>query len=134
MSNILDGAGLAGAAAGAAGTLKMVAMLRKTTGKTTHAVLQGLSRQERKRLTDEIIQASEGGINHKALRGLLPLQKSRSRLDNSAINAGIRRQLMEAAGAALNVLGSASSGLISQAVASDNEDFIVGLVNSYQVE
>lgn len=134
VSNILDGVGLAGAAIGTAGTLKMVMMLRNTTGKSMRSVLQGLSRQERKKLTEEIIRTSDGGINHAALRKLLPLQKSKTRFDTSAINDGIRRQLMDAAGAALNVVGSASSGLLSQAVASDNEDFIVGLVNSYEVQ
>jgi hypothetical protein len=137
-SAVMDAIGLAGVAISAGGTIKVILMLKRSTGKSMLTVLKGLSRQERKALTKELLGSNNQNINNVAMKEFMSVKKLAAmprRVDNTAINAGIRRQLFEAVGATLNVVGSATSGLIAQATsgpATRVGDLLFGTVNAYE--
>jgi hypothetical protein len=136
VSAIMDGIGLVGAAVSATGMLKTVMILKKTSGKATIDILRGMSRQERRRLTEELLESNNPGLSRSKIKDLTNL-KTKSfpkRYSTRAINVGVREQLLNAVGAMGNVVGSATSGLINQAttISDGNDDYLVGVVNSYQ--
>jgi hypothetical protein len=137
VSNIMDGLGLAGAAIGGAGMMKTVLVLKKTSGKSMLTILKGLSRQERKRLTEELLQSTNQSLSRGKIKDLVALKVKGfpKRFATKAINVGIREQLLNAVGAVGGFAGSATSGLVSQAPwGSSDENYLVGLVNAYEVE
>jgi hypothetical protein len=78
-------------------------------------VLKGLSRQERKALTKELVGSNNLNISNTAMKEFLKVRRTATmprRVDNTAINAGIRRQLFDAVGSTRNVIGSSTGGLI----------------------
>jgi hypothetical protein len=137
-SAVMDAIGLAGAAITAGGTLKVVLTLRRTTGKSMLQILKGLSRQERKALTKELVGSNNQNIRNQAMQDFMKAKRLAAmprRVDNHAINAGVRLQLLEAVGATLNVVGSTTSGLIAQAVSGGGSDeLLFGTVNAYETE
>lgn len=66
----LDTVSVLGATAAAGATLKMTLQLSKS-GTPVKEVLKGLSRQQRKSLTADIIRAQNPGISNKALKALV---------------------------------------------------------------
>jgi hypothetical protein len=52
-------------------TVRMALGLRQSTGKTMLSVLQGLSRQERARIAEEVIRMENPGISNGALKTML---------------------------------------------------------------
>ncbi|MDD9942008.1 MAG: hypothetical protein OXU20_13265 [Myxococcales bacterium] len=78
------------------------------------AVLKGLSRQERKRLTEELIHAHNPGISHSALKAMVRAGAFPKRYTSLQISEGVRNQLADALGAALSFTGSGTGGLLSR--------------------
>jgi len=101
-------------------------------------VLKGLSRQERKALTNELLSSSNPNVSSAAMKKFLKVKKLAAMprsVDNGAINAGVRRQLYDAVGATLNMIGSSTSGLVAQAASSDGSDeLLFGTVNAYETQ
>ena len=112
MSTALDVISLAGAAAAGAATIRMVHTLRRTTGKSTRDVLNGLSRQERKRLTDEVNRLNHPGTSAARLRELTRSGALPKRYGNAQLSHSIQLQLKDAIGATLSFAGSALTGTI----------------------
>lgn len=108
----LDIISLAGAAAAGATTIRMVHTLRSTTGKSTRDVLSGLSRPERKRLTDEVNRLNHPGASAARLRELTRSGALPKRYSNAQLSHSIQLQLKDAIGATLSFAGSALTGTI----------------------
>lgn len=110
-STALDVISVGGAAGSIGATLKTVLSLRKA-GTPLKQALSGLSRQQRKRLTEEIIRANSPGISNKVMKALVAAGKYPKRFTNFEINNSLRLQLKDAIGAALSFSGSATGGII----------------------
>ncbi len=111
-SVVLDVVSLAGAVTAGAMTVKMALSLRASTGQSMKAVLKGLSRQERKRLAEELVRSQNPGISNKQLKLLVSKGIYPKRLAQGQVAEAIRRQLLDAAGAAMSFSGSALSGVV----------------------
>jgi hypothetical protein len=110
----MDGISLVGAGVGAFATVRMVYALRATTGKTMAEVLKGLSRQERKKLAEELIRRENPSISNSALKALVAAGKYPKRFSMQSVSQAVRNQLKDALNAALGISGSAMSGLIRE--------------------
>jgi hypothetical protein len=109
-------------------------LLKNATGKSFINILQGLSRQERKRLTEEILRSTNPGLSNTKMKLMQLAKAAPKRFTPKAISDGLRKQLMDVIGAMGNVSGSAISGTINQAMSVASDDFIVGLVSAYETE
>ncbi len=109
----LDAASLLGAGNSAMSTIRFVSMLKKATGKNTQQVLKGLNRQERVKLTKELLsinhpQMSRRMIKLKQIAGEMP-----KRYTSAHIKRGTFMQMLDALGGASSVAGSIRSGIIA---------------------
>lgn len=135
LSTASDIIGLAGVAATGASTLRAIQLMKRATGKPLVDIIKGLSRQERKRLTEEILRSQNPGLSNTKLKLMQLAKQAPKRYAGGAISAGIRQQLLEVVGAMGNVAGSATGGVISQTVSGGtNEDYIVGLARAYETQ
>jgi len=107
----LDVISVAGGVASVGATLRAVLTLRKA-GTSTKEVLAGLNRQQRKRLTEEIIRANNPGINNKVLEALVAAGKYPKRYSNFEISTSVSLQLKDAIATTLSFGGSAISGVV----------------------
>lgn len=107
----LDVVSVAGGVASAGATLKMVLQLQKA-GTPISAVLKGLSRQQRKQLTEEIIRGQNPGISNKALKALVAAGMYPKRFGKWELSSTVRMQLKDAVGATLSFIGSATGGVV----------------------
>lgn len=110
-STALDVISVAGGLASAGATLKMALQLQKS-GTPMKEVLKGLSRHQRKRLTQEIIRTNNPGISNKVLKSLVAAGKYPKRFGKFDLSNTVRLQLKDAIGATLSFGGSATSGII----------------------
>jgi hypothetical protein len=109
----LDAASLLGAGNAAMSTIRFVSMLKKATGKNTQQVLKGLNRQERVKLTRELLsinhpQMSRRMIKLKQMAGEMP-----KRYTSAQVKRGTLMQMLDALGGASSVAGSVRSGIIA---------------------
>ena len=106
----LDAASLLGAGNAAMSTVRFVSMLKKTTGRNTHQVLKGLNRQERSKLTRELLSINHPEISRKMIR----LRQAAGELPKCYTSAEIKRgsvvQMVDALGAISSIAGSVRSG------------------------
>lgn len=123
-SKALDLISLLGAATAVSATVRLALLARRTTGKTMTEVLKGLSRHERKRLTEEIIRMENPGISNKLLKQMVRAGTYPVRFTEMQISNAVRLQLKDALGAAFSFSGSVSSGVA--------RDFVVGLAKSFE--
>jgi hypothetical protein len=130
----MDVVGLAGALGSAASITKAVYILKGSTGKSMVDIIKGLSRQERKRLTEEILRSTNPGLSNTKMKMMRLAKPALKRFTPKAVSDGIRKQLMDAVGAMGNVGGSALSGTINQAFSGPDGDYIVGLVSAYELD
>ncbi len=126
----LDAVSIAGGIASAGATLKTILQLRRT-GTSFKEALKGLSRQERKRLTEDIIRANNPGISNRILKSLVASGKYPKRFKSIEISNSLRLQLKEAVGASLSFAGSATGGIIRSP--ERVPDFIIGIVEEFDV-
>lgn len=106
----LDAASLLGAGNTAMSTIRFVSMLKKATGKNTYQVLKGLNRQERVKLTRELLS-----INHPEMtRKMIKLKQIAGQIPKRYTSAEVRRgtvmQMLDAVGAVSSTAGSIRSG------------------------
>ncbi|WP_409524102.1 hypothetical protein [Nitrincola sp. MINF-07-Sa-05] len=107
----LDTISLAGAGAAGLVTIKGLKML-KSNGIPTRKALEGLNRQERRRLSREIARANAPGISNGALKMMERTGQIERRYSNAAIRRTTLLQIKDAAGAGLSFTGSAVGGNI----------------------
>ncbi|MBS7841392.1 NAD synthetase [Pseudomonas fluorescens] len=108
----LDAASLLGAGSSAMSTMRFVSTLKKATGRNTHQILKGLNRQERLRLTSELLS-----INHPEMtRKMIKLKQLAGEIPKRHTSADVRRatllQMFDALSAVTSIAGSAGSGNI----------------------
>lgn len=123
MSTALDGLSLVGAGSTTVVTVKTVMTIQKTTGRNLTDILRGMSRQERAKLTDEVLRLKNPRhpreiIRLKQLAGTLP-----KRYSNTQLRQDILTQIADQIGAALAVAGSSVSGNLNHIVIAIYEEF-----------
>ncbi|TWC15843.1 MULTISPECIES: NAD synthetase [unclassified Pseudomonas] len=106
----LDAASLVGVGASSLTTLKLVRLNKATTGKSVREVLRGLNRQERAKLTKELLSINDPRLTSKLLKlkqlsGELPKRFTSTQLKHATVT-----QIRDALGAAIGLTGSAISG------------------------
>lgn len=126
----LDAISIAGAAAAAGATLKLTLQLSKS-GTPVKEVLKGLSRQQRKSLTEDIIRAQNPGISNKALKALVAAGTYPKRFGKVELSSSVRNQLIDAVGAAFSFSGSAASGTIRKP--SNIGDLAIAVFEEFEV-
>jgi hypothetical protein len=135
-SDALDVLALAGVAISGAASLQMVRVAQRTTGKSLVAVLKGLSRQERRRLTEEIIRSQNRGISNGRLKAMIRAGIYPSRYTGLQVSEGVRRQLMDALGASISFAGSATGGLVGKAISASGSvsspQYAVGFAQAFE--
>lgn len=109
-SDALDVLSLAGAGASSVVVTKSLTQLGKSTGKTTYQVLQGLTRLERKRLTQDLIKLKNPNISKKTMQTLIGSGKYPKRYSQQQINRAVALQFKDALSASITVTGSLYSG------------------------
>lgn len=108
----LDAASLLSAGTAALSTIRFVNTLKKATGKNTHQVLKGMSRQERVKLTSELLS-----INHPEMtRKMIKLKQLAGEIPKRYTSADVRNvtllHMLDALGSVSAVAGSVRSGNI----------------------
>lgn len=106
----LDAASLLGAGNAAMSTVRFVSMLKKTTGRNTHQVLKGLNRQERSKLTRELLSINHPEISRKMIRLRQAAGELPKRYTVAEIKRGTIVQVVDALGAISSITGSVRSG------------------------
>lgn len=107
---VLDAASLVGAGASSLATLKLVRLNKATTGKSVREVLRGLNRQERAKLTKELLSINDPRLTSKMIKlkqlsGELPKRFTPTEVKHATVT-----QIKDALGAAIGFTGSAVSG------------------------
>lgn len=116
VSTVLDGLSLAGVGSSAVTTIRLLRMVKASTGKTILSALKGLSRQERKALTAELLRMQDPRLTPKLIKlkqaeGDLAKRFTPTQLKHATVAA-----MTDSFNASLGVLGSAISGNIHIAV------------------
>ena len=106
----LDTVSLLGAGNTAMSTVRFVSMLKKTTGRNTHQVLKGLNRQERSKLTRELLSINHPEISRKMIRLRQAAGELPKRYTVAEIKRGTIVQVVDALGAISSIAGSVRSG------------------------
>ena len=109
----LDVISIAGAAAAGAATLKMVKLLMATSGKSSLSILKGLTRSERKRLTQDIIRLNHPSVSNKILKRMIRSGHFPKRYNGIQITQSLKLQLKDAVGASMSFTGSGLSGTVN---------------------
>ena len=108
----LDAASLLGAGNTAVSTMRMVNTLKKATGKSTHQVLKGLNRQERVKLTKELLSINHPEMTRKMIKLKQIAAEMPKRYTSTEIRRGTLSQMLDALGAVSGIAGSVRSGNI----------------------
>lgn len=116
VSTILDTASLVGVGTGALTTVKLLkANKAAALGKSWYELLKGLNRQERKKLTKELLSLRDPSLTPK----LLKLQQRAGKLTKSFSSTEIRHatltQMKDALGGILGIVGSYRTGSVGTA-------------------
>ncbi|MEQ7919780.1 hypothetical protein ABQX22_11350 [Xanthomonas sp. WHRI 1810A] len=107
---ILDGLTLLGAASTALVTVKYVSAIRTSTGKTTTEVLRGLTRQERAKLTAELLALRDPRLTPKILKLRQVTGELPKRYSQRQVRQAVLTQIADVIGAGLAVYSSSNSG------------------------
>ncbi|KRP48909.1 hypothetical protein SAMN04490190_3395 [Pseudomonas libanensis] len=106
----LDAASLIGVGSSALATVKLVRLNKAATGKSVREVLRGLNRQERAKLTKELLSINDPRLTSKMIKlkqlsGELPKRFTPTEVKHATVT-----QIKDALGAAIGFTGSAVSG------------------------
>ncbi|MCR4540358.1 NAD synthetase [Pseudomonas sp. 18.1.10] len=108
----LDAASLLGVGNTAMSTIRMVNTLKKVTGRNTHQVLKGLNRQERVRLTKEMLSINHPDMTRRMLKLKQMAGEIPKRFTSADVRNGTMMQMLDALGAGTGIAGSVRSGNI----------------------
>ncbi|MGU9829254.1 NAD synthetase [Pseudomonas sp. LF242] len=106
----LDAASLMGVGASTLTTIKLVRLNQATTGKSVREVLKGLSRQERAKLTKELLSIKDPRMTSKMLKLKQLSGEATKRFTPTQVKHATVTQIKDALGAAIGFTGSAISG------------------------
>ena len=109
----LDFISVSGAIASGFTTVKLVLTTKAATGKSFTEILKGMTRAERKRLTEEIIRVNHPGISNGALKSMVRMNVYPKRYSHIQITQALPLQIKEAIGATLSFTGSATAGTVN---------------------
>lgn len=109
-SQAMDVLSLAGAAVAVGATIKSVSVLRSSTGKSYREVLSGLNRQERKKLTEEIVRANHPGVSNRILKEMIRKGAYPKRYSQPEISQSLRLRIKDSVSSSLSFSGSFVSG------------------------
>lgn len=123
MTVALDGISLVGAGASTVATVRTVMAIKSSTGREMTDILRPMSRQERAKLTDEVLRLNNPRhpreiIRLKQLAGQLP-----RRYSNPELRLRIITQIRDQVSATLAITGSVLSGNINALVIALYEEF-----------
>ena len=111
-SNALDVISLAGAGAATYSAIRAAQALKASSGKSYRQALAGLNRQERKRLTEEIIRRNHPGVSSRVLKAMVRSGGYPTRYTTRQINQTLRNQIKNSVAASLSFYGSATAGTV----------------------
>lgn len=108
----LDAASLLGAGNAAMSTIRLVDTFKKATGKSTHQVLKGLNRQERVKLTRELLSINHPEMTRKMIKLKQMAAEMPKRYTSTEVRRGTLLQMLDAFGALSGIAGSVRAGNI----------------------
>lgn len=108
----LDAASLLGAGNAAMSTIRLVDTFKKATGKSTHQVLKGLNRQERVKLTRELLSINHPEMTRKMIKLKQMARAMPKRYTSAEVRRGTLLQMFDALGALSGIAGSVRAGNI----------------------
>jgi hypothetical protein len=111
-AHALDVISLTGAAISIYSVIRATQVLKASTGKSYRDVLAGLNRQERKRLTEEVIRARHPGVSNNALRAMVRNSSYPKRYATIEINKALTSNIKGAISASTSFVGSSVSGVV----------------------
>ncbi|MBF6028029.1 NAD synthetase [Pseudomonas sp. P115] len=106
----LDAASLVGVGASSLATLKLVRLNKATTGKSVREVLRGLNRQERAKLTKELLSINDPRLSSKMIKLKQLSGELSKRFTPTEVKHATVTQIKDALGAVIGFTGSAVSG------------------------
>lgn len=115
VSPILDGVSLIGVGTSTLTTVRLLKANKRTLGKSWYELLRGLSRQERKKLTNELLTLRDSSLTAKLLKlrqraGALPKRYSAHQIRHATLT-----QFKDVLGGALGLSGSYQTGHLGNA-------------------
>lgn len=108
----VDAVSLAGVGASTVMLARIGQTLKSASSRSTIEVLKGMTRAERKRLTQEIIKLNHPGVSGKVMKLLIAGGKYPKRYTQGQISQALTLKVQEAVGASISFIGSASSGVV----------------------
>lgn len=115
----LDTISLAGAGSAALTTFKVYGVIRKVSPRGITDILKGMTRSEKKRLTEEIIRIDHPKVSNKMLKRMIRDGVYPKRYSDESINTALMLHLKDSIGATLSFAGSATSGNV--------KNFVIGV-------
>ncbi|AZF45816.1 MULTISPECIES: NAD synthetase [unclassified Pseudomonas] len=112
-SIVLDAASLVGVGASTLTTVKLVRAAKASTGKSLRDVLRGLNRQERARLTKELLSINHPSLTAKMLKLRQASGELTKRFTPTQLKHGTTTQIKDALSAVVGFGGSAYSGNVN---------------------
>lgn len=109
-SIVLDAASLVGVGASTLTTVKLVRAAKASTGKSLREVLRGLNRQERAKLTKELLSINDPKLTTKLLKLKQASGELTKRFTPTQLKHGTTTQIKDALSAVIGFGGSAYSG------------------------
>lgn len=106
----LDAVSLIGVGASTLATVKLVRLNQSATGKSVREVLKGLTRQERAKLTKELLSIQDPRMTSKMLKLKQLSGEPTKRFTPVQVKHATVTQIKDALGAAIGFTGSAISG------------------------
>ncbi|WP_338479391.1 NAD synthetase [Pseudomonas trivialis] len=109
---VLDAASLLGAGASTLTTVRLLQARKATTGRSWYELSKGLTRQQRKALTKELLSLKDPSLSNKLLKLRQRSGELVKRYSATEINHATITQIRDSLGAAIGFTGSAVSGNI----------------------
>jgi hypothetical protein len=106
----LDAVAVVGAGTSFLTTVKLVSLTKATTGKGWHQVLRGLTRQERAKLTKELLSVQHPQLTSKMMKLKQLVGELPKRLTPATLRHATVTQIKDVVGASMTVAGSAMNG------------------------
>lgn len=107
---MLDGVALLGVTTSALVTMKVIKTTTNVTGKTTYQVLKGLTRQERTKLSNELLRIQHPKLTLKLLKLEKAAGRAPKRISATQMQRATVIHIMDVAAASLSFTSSAANG------------------------
>ncbi|MCI0507324.1 MAG: hypothetical protein L0Z73_14605 [Gammaproteobacteria bacterium] len=115
MTLSLDAISVAGGAAAMTTSIKTALALKKAAPtKSIFEILKSMGRQERKRLSEDMVRLNLPGISNKALKAMVRSGSIPKRFSQVQITQSMRTQIIDLFGAGASMIGSGLNGIINK--------------------